>query len=609
MDWKTLSRYINYNFVAQAITNALGGISGRARIGAIDQRFGKFGSVTMHKLGALPIGLKFKLNGVLFRVSFTYDINGRILLDLFCPDTGDSGMFDLLEKKTIGIDRARDMLIINANLPFDDTIQRKKAEQIIKEIAKEVKAATPALKKQKPRVKPPDDGGERAPDELSPEAIKILHSNPIERKRILRNKPKRPTPPEVKPPENINIFTPGKPSKIQRMNNRGFDVVEKRSITYTKKSPGKKLAGIGAVKKVKNKLTKIKGLVGIYVDMNKISQTDPAYITINRKKYVVYDDRDGAYWIYFADKSHTPYEINVPQHAYLFDYATGRQITEHFFDDMMNGTGLYANINAKRKRIAAGSGEKMRKPGSPGAPSSAAFKAAAKTAKKPASKKQLAARAKFAEMARERAAAKKPKKIGLYAQRPERIITGLNDKNWWAGFGKVPTKGKVNFILMPTERAAKKIEALTMMSYVPRIKISVTRGKQFDKLPQVVSGSTAAAAIKRFFTPAQLETQEYGGAIFLDKGNKPLGCYVGFIGGIDSTVVDPRLVFGAALEVGAVAVILFHNHPSGQLRSSNPDKELTARFKRIGREMQIDLLDHIILTSRGYFSMAENGEL
>ena len=49
--------------------------------------------------------------------------------------------------------------------------------------------------------------------------------------------------------------------------------------------------------------------------------------------------------------------------------------------------GLYANINAKRKRIAAGSGEKMRKPGTPGAPTAAAFKAAAKTAKRPKGRK------------------------------------------------------------------------------------------------------------------------------------------------------------------------------------------------------------------------------
>lgn len=578
MDLKTISRYINYNFVAQAITNALGGTRGRIK----EQRFGQFGSITMQKMGALPVGLKFKLNGVQFRVGFTYELNGNILLDLFCADDGQSGLFDLTKK--IYADRARDFLIIHAQLPFDDKINRKNAQQIINEIAKEVKKANPAAKKEKPRVKPPiDDGGERAPGELTPEAIAILHSNPRDRKKILKRKPTPPTPPVKKPdPENINILTPGKPNKIQRMNNRGFDVVEKRSITYTKKSPGKKLSGIPKSKRVKNKLTRIKGLVGIYIDMNKINQeTDPATITISRKKYQIRDDRDGSYFIYYADPSRKSGVINVPQLAYLFDHATGRQITEHFYDDMMNGT----------RKAAAKVGTKS-------------YSA---TGKKKPSAKQMLARAKFAEMAREKAAAKKVN--GLYKPTPERVISGINDKNWWAGFGKVPKSGKVNFILMPTERAAKKIEALTMMSYVPRIKISVTRGKQFDKLPQVTSGSAAAKAIRAFFTSAQLETQEYGGAIFMDKQNKVLGCYVGFIGGIDSAVMDPRLVFGAALEVGATGIILFHNHPSGSLRSSEPDKRLTADFKSVARTMQIVMHDHIILTARGYFSMAENGEI
>jgi DNA repair protein RadC len=591
MDLKTIARYVNYNFVAQAIMSALGGTRSRNT----DQRFGQFGSITMQKIGALPVGLKFKLNGVKFSVGFTYDLNGNILLDLFCPDDGQSGLFDLTKK--IYADRARDFLIIHAQLPFDDKVNRKNAQQIINEIAKEVKKANPAAKKQKPRVKPPvDDGGERAPGELTPEAIAILHSNPRDRKKILKKKPTPPTPPVKKPdPENINILSPGRPNKIQRMNNRGFDVVEKRSITYTKKSPGKKLSGIADRLRAKDKRTKHKlqriytkyddrGLVGIYIDINKINQkTEPATYTIAGKKYQIREDRDGAYYIYFANASRKSGEINVPQVAYLFDYTTGAQITELYFDNMINGT----RAAAKTAKVGA--------------------KSYSATGKKKPSPKQILARAKFAEMVRERAAAKKVN--GLYKQRPERIITGVNDKNWWAGFGKVPASGKVNFILMPTERAAKKIEALTMMSYVPRIKISVTRGKQFEKLPQVTSGDAAARAIRRFFTATQLETQEYGGAIFLDKQNKVLGCYVGFIGGIDSAVVDPRLVYGAALEVGATGLILFHNHPSGSLRSSEPDKRMTADFKAIGRTMQIMLLDHIILTARGYFSMAENGEI
>jgi DNA repair protein RadC len=576
MDLKTISRYINYNFVAQAITNALGGTRGRTRITGRDQRFGQFGSVGMQTIGALPVGLKFKLNGVQFRVGFTYELNGNILLDLFCADDGQSGLFDLTKK--IYADRARDFLIIHAQLPFDDKVNRKNAQQIINEIAKEVKKANPAIKKQKPRVKPPIDDGERAPGDLSPEAIKILHSTPRERSKILKRKPTPPTPPVKKPdPENINILTPGKPTKIQRMNNRGFDVVEKRSITYTKKSPGKKLAGIGGAKPYKKNIrTATTTGFRIYVDMKKIkSDQDPAVITIDRTKYLINEDRDGAFFIYHRRRN----EWAVA--CYLYDYKTGRAITEHYFDDMMNGTGKAAAKVGTKSYSATG--------------------------KKKPSAKQMLARAKFAEMARDRAAAKKVN--GLYKQRPERIVSGINDKNWWAGFGKIPASGKVNFILMPTERTAKKIEALTMLSYVPRIKISITKGKQFDKLEQVTGGASAAKVIRKFFTTAQLETQEYGGAIFMDKRNVCLGCYVGFIGGIDSAVVDPRLVFGAALEIGATGIILFHNHPSGQLRSSEADRRLTTDFQKAAKSLQIVVLDHIILTARSYFSMAENGEL
>jgi hypothetical protein len=325
MDWKTISRYINYNFVAQAITNALGGT--RGRITGIDQRFGRFGSVAMQTIGALPVGLKFKLNGVQFRVGFTYELNGNILLDLFCADDGQSGLFDLTKK--IYADRARDFLIIHAQLGFDDKVNRKNAQQIINESAKEVKKANPAIKKQKPRVKPPIDDGERAPGDLSPEAIQILHSTPRERSKILKRKKTPPKPPVRKPdPENINILTPGKPTKIQRMNNRGFDVVEKRSITYTKKSPGKKLSGIAgrlgkAKKRTKHKLQRIytkyddRGLVGIYIDINKINQnTDPATYTIAGKKYQIREDRDGAFYIYFANASRKSGEIK-PTRSFL----------------------------------------------------------------------------------------------------------------------------------------------------------------------------------------------------------------------------------------------------------------------------------------------------
>lgn len=501
------------------------------------------GSIKHMYIGALPVGLKFKLNGVLFVVGFQYQIDGKIVLDL--QTESGSGQFDLTTK--LGKDRAIAFLTGNANLRPDDRQNQKNAKQIIDEIAKEIKLANPAIKKGKPRF----PGGEKAPAENTPEAIRVLHMQPGSKRNELIRKRNKPPVPEKKKPEVINTLTPGKPTKTKRMNARGFDVVEKRSITYTRKSPGKKIAGIGEV------------------DPWKQYQRAPLYV-----KAIIDDLGD------------------EPDYQDLQNAAIKLQAKGWYLD-----YGLDAGITELR-RLKPGEkpykiqGTKTKKPG-----------------KKAPSKKQLAARAKFAEMVRDRAAARKGKKVSGYAQRPEKIVSGINDRNWWAGFGKVPTKGKVNFILMPTERAAKKIEALTALSYVPRIKISITRGKQFEKLPIVRNSSDSAGAIKKFFTKDQLSTQEYGGAIFVDSGNRVLGCYIGFIGGIDSAVMDPRLVFGAALEVGAVGIILFHNHPSGTLRSSEADRRLTARFKKVAGEMQIQLMDHIIITNNGYFSLAENNEM
>jgi DNA repair protein RadC len=80
-------------------------------------------------------------------------------------------------------------------------------------------------------------------------------------------------------------------------------------------------------------------------------------------------------------------------------------------------------------------------------------------------------------------------------------------------------------------------------------------------------------------------------------------------GGITGTVVDPRLVAKYAVESLAVGVILAHNHPSGNLKPSTPDKVLTDKVKEGLKYLDIKLLDHIILTNDGYYSMMEEGDL
>lgn len=80
-------------------------------------------------------------------------------------------------------------------------------------------------------------------------------------------------------------------------------------------------------------------------------------------------------------------------------------------------------------------------------------------------------------------------------------------------------------------------------------------------------------------------------------------------GGISGTVADPRLIFKHALDQLASAIILIHNHPSGNLTASQADKELTRKLKEAGRLLDIPVLDHLIFTDRSYLSFADEGML
>tara|TARA_B110000046_G_C12907095_1_gene361206 strand:- start:8 stop:382 length:375 start_codon:yes stop_codon:yes gene_type:complete len=76
-------------------------------------------------------------------------------------------------------------------------------------------------------------------------------------------------------------------------------------------------------------------------------------------------------------------------------------------------------------------------------------------------------------------------------------------------------------------------------------------------------------------------------------------------GGISETTVDIRLLFKSSLQCGATAIIVAHNHPSGVLRPSSSDIQFTQKIKKAGENMHIKLLDHLIISGKGYFSFAD----
>ncbi len=93
--------------------------------------------------------------------------------------------------------------------------------------------------------------------------------------------------------------------------------------------------------------------------------------------------------------------------------------------------------------------------------------------------------------------------------------------------------------------------------------------------------------------------------IYLNNSNKVLQKQQLSKGGITGTLVDVRLVLKQALEVGATALVLCHNHPSGTLKASEADKKITQKLKTAGLTLDIKVLDHIIITEKAYFSFAD----
>ena len=97
--------------------------------------------------------------------------------------------------------------------------------------------------------------------------------------------------------------------------------------------------------------------------------------------------------------------------------------------------------------------------------------------------------------------------------------------------------------------------------------------------------------------------------LFLNNSNKVLAKLQVSKGGMTATVVDIRLLFKQALELFSVAIIVCHNHPSGKLKPSDADVQLTQKIKNAGNTLDIKLLDHLIIAEKAYFSFADEGIL
>ena len=127
--------------------------------------------------------------------------------------------------------------------------------------------------------------------------------------------------------------------------------------------------------------------------------------------------------------------------------------------------------------------------------------------------------------------------------------------------------------------------------------------------PKVTTSQEAYNILRENWDGSKIEFVEQFKVMLLNRANKVLGILDVSTGGVSGTVADPKLIFAAAIKAPACGIILAHNHPSGNLSASQLDIELTKRMRDGGKFLEVQLLDHIIVTEEGYFSFADEGLL
>ena len=153
----------------------------------------------------------------------------------------------------------------------------------------------------------------------------------------------------------------------------------------------------------------------------------------------------------------------------------------------------------------------------------------------------------------------------------------------------------------------KGIGEAKAISIVAALEIGRRRQATAARQKEIISSSADVATyLQTLFKDYQ---HEVFAVLFRNRSNKINHFEIISEGGITGTVADPRIILKRALEENAVSLILCHNHPSGSLKPSRADEELTQKIKEAARFFDIKVLDHLIVSDDGYFSFADEGIL
>ncbi|MEZ7505929.1 DNA repair protein RadC [Flavobacterium sp. Arc2] len=176
----------------------------------------------------------------------------------------------------------------------------------------------------------------------------------------------------------------------------------------------------------------------------------------------------------------------------------------------------------------------------------------------------------------------------------KRILAGVNNN--------LNSLGKLSIAQLMQYKGIGEAKAISIIAA-----LELGRRRRSEDAVDLVK-ITSSKAIFELMQPliGELPHEEFW-IVYLNNSNKVLSKAQLSKGGITGTLVDVRIVFKLALEIGATSLILCHNHPSGTLVPSEADKHITKKLKLAGDSLEVKVLDHLIITEVNYFSFVDEG--
>jgi DNA repair protein RadC len=138
-----------------------------------------------------------------------------------------------------------------------------------------------------------------------------------------------------------------------------------------------------------------------------------------------------------------------------------------------------------------------------------------------------------------------------------------------------------------------------------KIKVKATKGDEF----YIKNSDDVVNVLRSIFNADTLQWTEEFILVCLNRAHKVIGYYKVGAGGFSGVVCDVKVIMTMALQSSASSLIVAHNHPSGNLKPSEADRKMTDKINGACKLLDINLLDHIILTTDSYYSFAEEGQL